>query len=83
MWVSAKFSPARVTRISTSPGPGSGLRQLGEPQHLRAAELGHLDRAHGPEAIARGASAASRTARPQRCSKVPAHVHHRGRIDRL
>ena len=94
MCVSAKFRPARVTRMSTSPGPGSGIGQLGELEHLGSAELGHLDRAHGPRlsecAPPPPYGAADRAARARRgsagraaCSKVRAHANHRCRIDRL
>ena len=38
-WVSAKFIPARETRMRTSPSPGSGVGQLDELEHLGAAEL--------------------------------------------
>ena len=46
--------------------------QLGELEHLRAAELGHLNRAHRPSGYRRPA-----------CSKVRAHVDHRRRLDCL
>ena len=89
MWVSAKLSPARVTRIRTSPGPGSGRGQLGkraEPPVLRTRSSG--SRAWGEASEVRCAPAPrsspshARTARAG-CSKVRAHVDHSGRVDRL
>ena len=79
MCVSAKFSPARVTRSASPRGPAAGVRQLGELEHLGAAELGHLDRRIGARRATPRPAGAAVTA----CSKVRAHAHHRRRIDRL
>ncbi len=87
MWVSAKFRPARVTRISLSPGIGSGtgssasLSTSGPPNSViwiarMAPRLSECVAADGPAPRARGRG-------PGGCSKVPADAHHRGRIDRL
>ena len=57
--------PARVTRMSTSPSPGSGTGELDELEHLGPAELLDLDRAHG------GAATASRRSLPRRYERSP------------
>ena len=84
--VSAKFSPARVTLISTSPSAGSGrgssasVSTSGPPNSvIWIARIG----AEASEGPAKRREAIGGSLAVSACSKVRADVNHRGRLDRL
>ena len=80
MWVSAKLSPRARHPDQHLAGAGLGRGQLGQLEHLRAAELGHLDRAHAARlaecapATAHVSGAGMRAERALRCAPMPITV---------